>query len=71
MNLIGCPSCSVVYVEIGQFVSGTCATLSFSQPLWMSFFCQILKLNGIWHVIYGLKDLPLGSKVWYSIEWVV
>ena len=34
-------------------------------------FCQTIWWNEIWHVIYGWKDLALGSKVSYSIEWMV
>ena len=26
------------------------------------------KKDRVWHVIYGWKDLPVGSKSWYSIQ---
>ena len=27
-------------------------------------------LNGAWYVKYGWKDLPLDSKIQYSIQWI-
>ena len=31
----------------------------------------MLNIVGARHVKYDWKDLPLGGKVWYSIQWMV
>ena len=35
--------------------------------------CQQINWNRTWHIIYGWKDLPVGSSFWYSksfIQWI-
>ena len=47
--------------------------LRFSQPLWMvfrHFLCKKTNKNKALHVIYCWKDLPAGSKIWSSIQWI-
>ena len=47
--------------------------LRFSQPnrtVSGHIFCQKINWNRVWHVIYGWKDLHVGCKFWYSIQWI-
>ena len=52
---------------IKKKVEGKC----FLSKLRVKGFCQTIHWNGAWRVIYGWNDFPLGSKVWYSVQWII